>query len=120
MRLQGRDTLGSPPVATSACAVGCHHMSSAMLNSRQRSELKARAHHLKPVVRVGQAGLSDAFVAEVDRALADHELIKVRIDTDDREARNAAADELATRTASEQVQRVGKILVLWRPKPEEE
>ncbi len=89
------------------------------LSSRQRTQLKARAHHLKPIVRVGQAGLSDAFVAEVDRALADHELIKVRIDTDDREARDAAADEISTRTASAQVQRVGKILVLWRPKPDE-
>lgn len=89
------------------------------LSSRQRTQLKARAHHLKPIVRVGQAGLSDAFVAEVDRALADHELIKVRIDTDDREARDAAADEISTRTASAQVQRVGKTLVLWRPKPDE-
>lgn len=90
------------------------------LTSRQRTQLKARAHHLKPVVRVGQAGLSDAFIAEVDRTLADHELIKVRIDIDDREARDAAAGEIIARTASAQVQRVGKVLVLWRPKPEEE
>ncbi len=90
------------------------------LTSRDRTQLKARAHHLKPIVRVGQAGLSDAFVAEVDRALAHHELIKVRIDGDDRQARELAADEVCARTQSASVQRVGKILVLWRPKPEEE
>jgi RNA-binding protein len=90
------------------------------LTSRERSGLKARAHHLKPIVRVGQAGLSDAFIAEVDRALADHELIKVQVGLDDREERNAAAKEICARTSSAEVQRVGKVLVLWRPKPEEE
>jgi RNA-binding protein len=90
------------------------------LTSRERSELKARAHHLNPIVRVGQAGLSDAFIAEVDRALADHELIKVQVGLDDREERNAAAEEICARTSSAEVQRVGKVLVLWRPKPEEE
>jgi putative YhbY family RNA-binding protein len=89
------------------------------LTTRQRTQLKARAHHLKAVVRVGQARLSDAFIAEVDRALADHELIKVRIDTDDRDVRDAEAAEICARTESATVQRVGKILVLWRPKPEE-
>lgn len=90
------------------------------LTARQRTQLKARAHHLSPVARVGQAGLSDAFIAEVDRALADHELIKVRIDTDDRDARHAAADEICARTMAASVQRVGKILVIWRPRPEED
>jgi len=89
------------------------------LTSRARAQLKARAHHLKPVVRLGHAGVSDALVADVDRALADHELIKVQIDRTDREARHAAADEICARTDSASVQRVGKILVLWRPKPEE-
>jgi len=93
---------------------------SLILTSRDRTQLKARAHHLKPIVRVGQAGLSDAFVAEVDRALAHHELIKVRIDGDDRLERESAADEVCARTQSTSVQRVGKILVLWRPKPADE
>jgi RNA-binding protein len=92
---------------------------SLVLSSRERSRLKSKAHHLTPVVRVGVAGLSDAFVAEVDRALADHELIKVRIDIDDRAAREAAADEICQRTASAKVQRLGKILVVFRPKPDE-
>lgn len=89
------------------------------LSSRERTQLKARAHHLKPIVQMGQAGLSDAFVAEVDRALAHHELVKVRIGGNDREARDAAADELCTRTGAASVQRLGNVVVLWRPKPEE-
>ncbi|MEO8482789.1 MAG: ribosome assembly RNA-binding protein YhbY [Acidobacteriota bacterium] len=88
------------------------------LTTRQRAALKAKAHHLEPIVRLGRAGLTDAFVAEVDRALADHELIKVRIDTNDREARTEAAEAICARTASARVGNVGKIFVLWRPKPE--
>lgn len=90
------------------------------LTTRERTQLKARAHHLKAVVRVGQAGVTDAFIAEVDRALKAHELIKVQIDRDDRDEREAAADEITTRTNAASVQRLGKILVLWRPKPPEE
>jgi RNA-binding protein len=90
------------------------------LTSRERTQLKARAHHLKPVVRVGQAGVSDAFIAEVDRALADHELIKVRLDSDDRAERDATVAEISGRTDSVPVQQVGKVLVLWRPKPDED
>lgn len=89
------------------------------LTPRERTQLKARAHHLKPIVRVGQAGLSEAFIAELERALTDHELIKVRIDGDDRQVRDAAANEICARTGSALVQRVGKVLVLWRPKPDE-
>lgn len=89
------------------------------LTTRERTQLKARAHHLKPLVRVGQAGVSDAFIAEVDRALSHHELIKVRVDTDDRETREVLADDICARTGAASVQRLGKTLVLWRPKPEE-
>ena len=89
------------------------------LSSRERTQLKARAHHLKPIVQMGHAGLTDAFIVEVDRALAHHELIKVRISGDDREARDAAAHEVCTRTGAASVQRLGNLVVLWRPKPEE-
>ena len=92
---------------------------SVTLPSRERTQLKARAHHLKPVVRVGNAGLSDAFIAEVDRALADHELIKVQLDANDRDERTAAAEEICARTTSALVQHLGKVLVLWRPKADE-
>jgi RNA-binding protein len=89
------------------------------LSSRERTQLKARAHHLKPIVQMGHAGLTDAFIVEVDRALAHHELIKVRIGGADREARDAAAGEVCARTGAAPVQRLGNIVVLWRPKPEE-
>jgi RNA-binding protein len=90
-----------------------------VLTSRDRARLKAQAHQLDPIARIGRAGLTDAFVAEVDRALTDHELIKVWLDGDDREARQAAADEICARTDAAPVQLVGRVLVLWRPKPEE-
>ncbi|NQW04092.1 MAG: ribosome assembly RNA-binding protein YhbY [Acidobacteria bacterium] len=89
------------------------------LTNRERSKLKARAHALEPVVHVGNAGLSDMVVAEVDRALTAHELIKVKLGGADREARAALAGEICSRTDATDVQRVGKIVVLWRPKPEE-
>lgn len=90
------------------------------LTPRERAHLKGRAHALEPVVHVGHAGLSDQVVAEIDRALTAHELIKVRIGGDDREARTAFGDELADRMDAAVVQRVGKVLVLWRPRPEED
>jgi RNA-binding protein len=89
------------------------------LTARERTKLKAQAHALEPVVQLGNAGLSDAVVAEVDRALTAHELIKVRIGGDDREARVALGDALSERTDAAIVQRVGKIVVLWRPEPED-
>jgi RNA-binding protein len=90
------------------------------LTPRERSRLKARAHALEPVVRVGQAGLSDRLVAEVDRALTAHQLVKVRLDETDRDTREAQGEALSSRTDAAIVQRVGKIVVLWRPRPDED
>ena len=87
------------------------------LTTRERAALKSRAHSLEPVVQVGQAGLSDALVSEIGRALTAHELIKVRILDNDRESRAAIGDAICERTDAAAVQRVGKVLVLWRPKP---
>lgn len=89
------------------------------LTNRERADLKARAHALEPKVHVGGAGVTDALVAEVDRALKAHELIKVKIATDDRDARVAMGDEIAARTDAAAVHRVGKVIILWRPRPEE-
>ena len=80
--------------------------------------LKARAHSLEPVVLVGNKGLTDDVVTEVDRALAAHELIKVRAPGLDRDAREAAFKLLCERTAAEAVQHIGKVFVLYRKKPE--
>lgn len=90
------------------------------LTARERAHLKARAHNLEPVVQTGSAGLTDRIVAEVDRALAAHELIKVKIGGDDREERVAMGDEICARTGAAAVHRVGKVLILWRPRPEDE
>jgi len=89
------------------------------LQPRQRKDLKARAHALEPIVQIGQAGASDAAVAEVDRALTAHELIKVRL-AGDRDQRDALATTISERTGSAIVQQVGRIVVLWRPKPDED
>jgi RNA-binding protein len=87
------------------------------LTNRERAHLKARAHALEPFVQTGTAGVTDAVVAEVDRALTAHELLKVRIGTADREERVAIGDELCARTGAAAVHRVGKVLILWRPRP---
>lgn len=89
------------------------------LTARERAHLKSRAHALDPVVQTGSAGLTERLVAEVDRALTAHELIKVRIASDDREERVALGDELCARTDAAAVHRVGKILILWRPRPDD-
>ena len=91
-------------------------MSTALTN-KERAHLKARAHALEPVVHVGNAGLTDTVMAEVDRALTAHELIKVKIGTDDRANRVAIGDDICARTGATPVHRVGKIIILWRPRP---
>jgi RNA-binding protein len=87
------------------------------LTTKQRAALKARAHALEPVVRIGHAGVTDAMVAEIDRALEAHELIKVKIGEGDREQRAVHADTISARTGAALVQRVGRVLILWRPRP---
>jgi RNA-binding protein len=89
------------------------------ITSRQRAHLKARAHALEPIVQIGQAGVQDSVVSAVDTALTAHELIKVKINDAERDERAEIADTLSARTGSAVVQRVGKIVVLWRPRPEE-
>ena len=80
--------------------------------------LKAQAHSLEPVVIVGNKGLTDEVVNEVDRALAAHELIKVRAPGLDRDEREEALKTLSERTGAVAVQHIGKVLVLYRKKPE--
>ena len=88
------------------------------LDNKQKSELKSRAHHLKTIVRIGQHGVSENVIAETDNALNIHELIKVHIEDDDRDARVAAANTLAEKTKAELVQKVGKVFVLYRKNPD--
>ena len=88
------------------------------LTAKERAHLKARAHALQPVVHIGNTGVTDRVIAEVDRALTAHELIKVKIPVEDRAARIALGDEVCARTSATAVHRVGKILILWRARPE--
>lgn len=88
------------------------------MDPKTRKRLKQIAHHLEPVVSVGDHGLSDNLLAETERALADHELIKVRIRSMERDARTALGAELARRCNAEVVQKIGKIVVLYRHNPE--
>ena len=87
------------------------------LSPPERKALKARAHHLNPVVLIGDAGLTPAVMREIDAALKSHELIKVRVTGDDREIRVAAYDTMCAELHAAPVQHIGKLLVLFRPKP---
>lgn len=88
------------------------------LSERQRRHLRGLAHPLKPVVRLGNAGLTEAVARETERALVRHELIKVKAPGGDREARDALFEALAARTVSALVHRIGNVAVLYRPHPQ--
>jgi putative YhbY family RNA-binding protein len=89
------------------------------LDSAARRALRARAHHLHPVVTIGQHGLSPAVLNEIDAALKAHELIKVRVMADDRNAREALLGRICEALECTPVQQIGKLLVLWRARNEE-
>jgi RNA-binding protein len=89
------------------------------LNGKQRRYLRALAHGLHPLVHVGKGGIDDGLVAAVDRALLDHELIKVKLGEHAELDRHDAADALAARTNSDVAQVLGHIVVLYRPHPDE-
>jgi RNA-binding protein len=85
----------------------------------QRRALRARAHHLHPLVMVGEAGLTPNVLREIDLALKSHELIKIRVLGADRAARGGMLDEICAALEAAPVQQIGKMLVVFRPKPEE-
>ena len=85
------------------------------LESKFRSALRAAAHPLRPVVQIGDKGLSDAVLQEIDRALAAHGLIKVRAGGDDRAAREAVQTTICESLDCAPVHLLGKVLVLYRP-----
>ena len=90
------------------------------LSIQDRKAHRAEAHHLDPVVLVGNDGLTPAVKKEVDAALSAHGLIKVRVFGDDRLEREKVYDTLADDLGAAQIQHIGKLLVLWRPKPKKE
>ena len=85
-----------------------------ILNKKQIQYLKGLAHSLKPVVQLGNNGLTEAVVAEIDFALNHHELIKVKIPTDDRENKALIVDAICRETNSTKVQVIGKTLIIFR------
>jgi RNA-binding protein len=84
------------------------------LSEKQKKHLRRLAHPMHPIVMLGNAGLTDGVVNELERALTDHELVKVGARVGDRDARNEALSVLAARTASELVQRIGNVGVFYR------
>lgn len=87
------------------------------LNNRQISKLKGLGQLLEPVARVGHAGLSEAFLASLNQALDDHELVKVKF-SDFKDQKKALAPKLAELTGSHLVMRVGNVAVLYRQQPD--
>lgn len=95
-------------------------MPALLLTPAQRKEHRAAAHHLDPVVLIGAEGLTEAVLHEADLALRAHALIKVRAFSDDRQQRQAWLADLAEKLHAAPIQHIGKLLVLWRPRPARE
>lgn len=89
------------------------------LTPKARQQLKAKAHKLKPVILIGNKGLTDAVNKEIDKALNDHELIKIRIQTTDRDLRRELFAQLGEANQAELVQMIGSIGVFYRKRAEE-
>ncbi|AWK13804.1 ribosome assembly RNA-binding protein YhbY [Candidatus Fukatsuia symbiotica] len=88
------------------------------LNNKQKQYLKSLAHPLKPVVMLGNNGLTAKVLAEINQTLEHHEVIKVKIVTEEREAKSLIADTIVRKTGASNVQMIGNILVLYRPAKE--
>ena len=94
-------------------------MTAPTLTASQRRELRGRAHLLAPVAQVGRGGVTDAFVAELDRALDAHELIKIRL-RGEREVRAAQLEDLTARLDCAVVGAVGAVAILYREADEDD
>lgn len=86
------------------------------INSEQRRDFRARAHHLNPVVTIAGKGLSASVLAEIERSLQAHELIKVKVQGAERDEREALLQSLCDHLEAAPVQHIGNVLVVWRPR----
>jgi RNA-binding protein len=84
------------------------------MSSKVRQQMKAKAHKLNPIVLIGHQGLTAAVNNEIDRGLYDHELIKIKINVEDREARKEILEQISKVHKAELIQRVGKVGVIYR------
>ena len=84
------------------------------LSEHQKKFLRGLGHQLKPVIIVGDAGLSDSLLAEFESTLAHHELIKVRVRVGDRDARDKIIEKLCAESAAQLIQRIGNVALLFR------
>jgi len=89
------------------------------LTNKQKQHLKGLAHSLKPIVQLGSNGLTEGVLAEIDNALAFHELIKVKVATSDREMKKLIIEAIVRETQSLQVQTIGHILVIYKQSDEQ-
>jgi RNA-binding protein len=90
------------------------------LSESQKKYLRGLGHGLKPLIMVGDAGLTEGLLAEFESTLAHHELIKVRVKAGDRAARDAMVGELCSQSGAELVQSIGNIALLFRRNPEKQ
>lgn len=88
------------------------------LSTKQKQHLKGLAHNLKPVVLMGANGLTEAVIAEIEIAINHHELIKIKVASEDRDTRSLTVDAIVRETKAEKVQVIGKTLVLYRQSKE--
>ena len=87
------------------------------LTPKQRKDLKAKSHHLNPVVIIGDKGLTKAVLTESSKALEAHELIKVKINIDDRIDRKKITEEMCNELSATKINEIGKVCVIYREKP---
>ena len=84
------------------------------MNTKQKAALVAKAHHLKPVVMIGQKGLTDNVIAETELALTAHELIKVKVIADDKEQRSMIVGQICSTLNAEPLKLIGNIAIIYR------
>ncbi len=88
------------------------------MKAELKKQLRAKAHALKPVIITGQAGVSPAVLSEINAALDHHELIKVRVNAEDREQRRELTEMICTETGADLIQAIGHVITLYRENPD--
>jgi RNA-binding protein len=88
------------------------------LSNKQKQFLKGLAHSLKPVVQLGNNGLTEGVLAEIEGAINHHELIKVKVPTDDKAEKALIMDAIVRETGAVKLQTIGHVLVLFKPSDE--